>query len=104
MTMNTIDVLKDMLKKRIRWQTTDGWGDQIETSSEIAALTKAIEQLEWVPVSEPPKEKSVLCYWTDGAIETFDSEDIGEWNKKHGANHQITHWKLLPIKPMEDGE
>ena len=118
--MNTIDVLKDILDDL---QLGKDWGVSqvlIDASDEkIAALTNAIEQLEWVPVSGGlPKytnDYNVVCVIGSmlgcfETVRTYRFEAIrGQqpcWivPDKYDEIVKITHWRRLPQPPAKDGE
>ena len=47
----------------------------------------------------------VLCYFADGAIESYCVEDVDSWNREHQKRgDNITHWQPLPEPPKESAE
>ena len=71
----------------------------------ISSLLNRVEELEdgWVSVEDalPHEEGAVICYFSDGVIETFmfDRHDVdGIWG---AHNVVVTHWQPLPAPPME---
>ena len=68
----------------------------------IADADKELED-GWVSVEDalPHEEGAVICYFSDGVIETFmfDRHDVdGIWGVH---NVVVTHWQPLPAQPME---
>ena len=107
--MTTIDVLKEMLeadKERLLSLNRRGsFFDAIaeEVQQRIDALTDAIRQLEWTPVSErfptmeDTKDGYVMIYRVTG-IESIKRYDEIQ-------NTDATHWRALPAAPeSEEGK
>ena len=67
---------------------------------------RPLDALRWTPVSErmpteddADEKGNVLCFWTDGAIETYQARWVEEWNSDRNHKDKITHWRPLPPKP-----
>jgi hypothetical protein len=119
--MNTVDVLKDILDDL---QLGKDWGVSqvlIDASDEkIAALTEAIKQLEWVPVTErtPDNDGKVIVYVPDYSIKVSQGVTDnyagytavghyldGKWHQPHiGYPGPVTMWKQWPKDPEGKGK
>ena len=61
----------------------------------------------WISVKERLPEETerykgtVLCFFADGVIETFEVDSIEGWNKRQKGRDVITHWQPLPKPPQE---
>ena len=69
-----------------------------------------LDALRWVPCSErmpteddADEKGNVLCFWTDGAIETYQARWVEEWNSDRNHKDKITHWRPLPAPPESEG-
>ena len=65
-----------------------------------------LDALRWIPCAErmpteddADEKGNVLCFWTDGAIETYQARWVEEWNSDRNHKDKITHWRPLPPKP-----
>lgn len=75
-----------------------------ETARDMAIA--ALKATEWIPVSEPPKEKrkEYLCYYKYEP----ESPDVICENTYYGSGHwlsdgdKVTHWMPLPEAPKEN--
>ena len=69
-----------------------------------------LDALRWVPCAErmpteddADEKGNVLCFWTDGAIETYQARWVEEWNSDRNHKDKITHWRPLPAPPESEG-
>jgi hypothetical protein len=120
MTMNMIDVLKKLAAGDtgdIEVYTDDPFVySEVKPSNDlVAALTDAIEQLEWVPVTArtPDNDDKVIVYVPDYSIKVsrgvtdnfFGYAAVGhyldgKWHQPHvGYPGPVTMWKPWPKEP-----
>jgi len=113
----TIETLKWMLKEAVIDKIEHYYNDDPKAEQEndrcIAALTDAIRQLEWTPVSEKPEKAGVYIVSNDmekanflGIDEYHGQIEIMAYSKKHdkwSTNSIVTHWRALPQPPEKDG-
>lgn len=93
--MNTIEVLKEMLR------VMNLVGMLGYDEDRIAALTEAIEQLEWIPISErlPEVNQQVLIF--DDCFNVRCGDWLGDKFEDEYGYHatDVTHWMPLPEPP-----
>lgn len=104
--MNTVSVLKEMLaKKSAEFSRMYDIDVDIfnQYKAEIAALTDAIQQLEWVKVSDRlPEARHTVMFSTKHDGYRIGSFEGGNWITSSNvifSRKAVTHWKPLPPAP-----
>ena len=78
------------------------------------AITALQAYQPWIPCSErmPTEDDAdskgnLMAYFADGAIETWEWDEIGKWNddsmREYEGFEEITHWRSMLPEPLKGG-